>query len=757
MPATALSDAELLDQARNGDEAAFPEVYVRHQPAALRLASTYRRLGDPEDLVNEAFERVLAAVRRGGGPTEAFRAYLFVTLRRLAAEQAERPAGQPLDNVPEPVAAEAAEPEMARADRDIMNDAFESLPDRWQTVLWHTAVEGRAPRELASVLGVSANAAAALAYRAREKLRQAYLQAHLLASPHPECEPHRSRLGAHVRGGLSRRDQAATKRHVDRCESCEALVVELTDVNRMLVRSLLPFFLVGSTQVAALAAAGAAGGVAAGTAGKGAEAGAASGSDAGGKGAWRRVRDLAPSAGSAGVAAVVVAGLAAASLAVSRGDGPTGVAADAAGLGSSGFDRGGESAFEPDLGYDEPPADDVFATDPFDSPAGFDSDSPSDGGLPSRFNFRSRFDDGSPRRISSSPPPSPLRRPAPNPAPASPPPAPAPSAPTPPTPRPPSGPVPTPPPPTPAVVPPLAFVGAPVWAPSGVGRGDLTVRIGEGNAQAALAAAEPATAAEATAAVTRQLQIQLTPGAQSTEDGLDSRCTVVAAGGSQRIDCTIQPPPRGGTVDVRVGLNAATPDQSATVTLRRGSVVEGSAAVPLDRYEEGLGLVASKWAPFDLGGYELPIGRLTIGAEQLGARPLPGVSVEVTLEGDAGFVPAVPESDLLPEGCSTPGWPSAGGSGEIRLPSNPSRPPALLGGLPTTVVCDLGDLAPGAAAPLRDLAALVRPWYRDGDDIDEEPSATVTLRLQDPAADPDVPPEVHELATETIGIDLPEG
>jgi hypothetical protein len=302
-------------------------------------------------------------------------------------------------------------------------------------------------------------------------------------------------------------------------------------------------------------------------------------------------------------------------------------------------------------------------------------------------------------------------------------------------------------------------VGAPLWAPSGVGRGDLTVRIGEGNAQAALAAAEPATAAaaEATAAVTRQLQIQLTPGAQSTEDGLDSRCTVVAAGGSQRIDCTIQPPPRGGTVDVRVGLNAATPDQSATVTLRRGSVVEGSAVVPLDRYEEGLGLVASEWAPFDMGGYELPIGRLTIGAEQLGARPLPGVSVEVTLEGDAGFVPAVPDSDLLPEGCSTPGWPPAGGSGEIRLPSNPSRPPALLGGLPTTVVCDLGDLAPGAAAPLRDLVALVRPWYRDGDHIDEDPSATVTLRLQDPAADPNVPPEVHELATETIGIDLPDG
>ena len=58
------------------------------------------------------------------------------------------------------------------------------------------------------MLGVSANAAAAMSYRAREKLRQAYLQAHLMASPAPDHEPYRSQLGAYVRGGLSARDTA---------------------------------------------------------------------------------------------------------------------------------------------------------------------------------------------------------------------------------------------------------------------------------------------------------------------------------------------------------------------------------------------------------------------------------------------------------------------------------------------------------------------------------------------------------------------
>src|SRR5688500_18332437 len=257
MTPTAVSDAELLSQARDGDEAAFTELYVRHQAAAQRLANAYARAGDPEDLVNESFERVLGALRRGSGPTEAFRAYLFVTLRRLAADRISRTQDDPVEQVPEPVRAEEATPALDLADRQLVVAAYESLPERWQAVLWQTAVEGRQPRDLAPSLGMTANAAAALAYRAREKLRQAYLQAHLQAVPRPDCEPHRSRLGAYVRDGLSRRDRSATEIHLDNCASCRALVGELADVNRMLVRSLLPIFAAVSAHVAAgLATAG---------------------------------------------------------------------------------------------------------------------------------------------------------------------------------------------------------------------------------------------------------------------------------------------------------------------------------------------------------------------------------------------------------------------------------------------------------------------------------------------------------------------
>ncbi|HEY7627609.1 MAG TPA: zf-HC2 domain-containing protein, partial [Ilumatobacteraceae bacterium] len=118
--------------------------------------------------------------------------------------------------------------------------AFATLPERWQLVLWHTEVEGRAPKEVAPLIGLEPNAVAALAYRAREGLRQAYLQAHL-QTPHEagcaECVPS---LAAYVRNGLSDRDRRAVDEHLLTCEVCRELVAELQDTNGMLRTALLP-------------------------------------------------------------------------------------------------------------------------------------------------------------------------------------------------------------------------------------------------------------------------------------------------------------------------------------------------------------------------------------------------------------------------------------------------------------------------------------------------------------------------------------
>jgi hypothetical protein len=53
--------------------------------------------------------------------------------------------------------------------------ALQSLPKRWQTVLWYTDVLQEKPRNIAPLMGIAPNAVSALVLRARKGLRQAYL------------------------------------------------------------------------------------------------------------------------------------------------------------------------------------------------------------------------------------------------------------------------------------------------------------------------------------------------------------------------------------------------------------------------------------------------------------------------------------------------------------------------------------------------------------------------------------------------------
>jgi DNA-directed RNA polymerase specialized sigma24 family protein len=53
--------------------------------------------------------------------------------------------------------------------------ALQSLPKRWQTVLWYTDVLQEKPRNIAPLMGIAPNAVSALVLRARKGLREAYL------------------------------------------------------------------------------------------------------------------------------------------------------------------------------------------------------------------------------------------------------------------------------------------------------------------------------------------------------------------------------------------------------------------------------------------------------------------------------------------------------------------------------------------------------------------------------------------------------
>ncbi|MBB6629158.1 sigma-70 family RNA polymerase sigma factor [Nocardioides sp. KIGAM211] len=239
-------DAELISAVRGGDVDAYGELYARHVEAARRLGRQLVPGPDVDDLVSEAFAKVLVVLQRGGGPDLAFRAYLLTAVRRLHVDRIRATSRvHPTDDLTPfdpgvPFRDTAVEGfENAAAAR-----AFASLPERWQLVLWHTEVEGQKPADVAPLLGMSANSVSALAYRAREGLRQAFLSMHAQAAlEDTECAWTHEHLGAYVRTGLSRRDARRIEEHLDECHSCLAIHLELTEVNSRLSGVLAPLLL----------------------------------------------------------------------------------------------------------------------------------------------------------------------------------------------------------------------------------------------------------------------------------------------------------------------------------------------------------------------------------------------------------------------------------------------------------------------------------------------------------------------------------
>lgn len=223
-------EVELLDLCRAGDRQALAELWRRHAPHAVRFA---RSLGpsqpDPEDVVGEAFVRIMRALERGGGPHARFRSYLFRTVKNTRLTMLGRmPATAPIHELESLVSTVGTVDHERMSDSAAIIAAFRGLSERWQQALWLSEIERMPPREAAVILGVSANSVAALAYRARGALRTAWVRAQLRDSPsvgtHDEIVVV---LSAYIRAEMSAQERSRVESHLETCGYCDATVSAL--------------------------------------------------------------------------------------------------------------------------------------------------------------------------------------------------------------------------------------------------------------------------------------------------------------------------------------------------------------------------------------------------------------------------------------------------------------------------------------------------------------------------------------------------
>ncbi|WP_438313189.1 sigma-70 family RNA polymerase sigma factor [Streptomyces sp. HUAS TT3] len=345
------SDGDLIARMRAGEDGAYAELFRRHAGSVRRYARTCCRDGHTaDDLTAEVFARTLQAVRGGAGPDQAVRPYLLTTVRRVAAAWAKTARREQLvedfalfaeqaaagsesgggmsglsgDDVLEAGADVRA---MREAEQSLAVQAFRSLPERWQAVLWHTTVEESPPSAVAPLFGLSANATAVLAGRAREGLKQAYLQAHVSSalSAGGDCARYADRLGAYARGGLRMRAERGLRKHLEECARCRLAAGELKDVNAG-IPALLPVAVIGwfAAGYAAKAAGVVAGGVVA----------------AGGAGAAAAAVGAAGASGGSAAGAAVVGGASAGGAAAAGGTAGAGGAGAGGGVGGAVLSEG---------------------------------------------------------------------------------------------------------------------------------------------------------------------------------------------------------------------------------------------------------------------------------------------------------------------------------------------------------------------------------------------------------------------------------
>lgn len=225
MPKTALlSDAQLIAALRGASpDGGFDEatavsesLQARHLPAARALALLLvERPRLASRVAAEAFERAQSVVRAGAGPSEVFRPYLLMWVRRFADRLNEQALPAP--------------------PKGPVTLAYAELSEAEQLVLWHRGVEGEPDAVTAECAGLPPAFIEESYTHALDALRRHYADEYA-ASAAVECVATIPLLGV----SRSPEEDAAVRLHRDSCTGCTRVDYELAAIGEALHRFLVP-------------------------------------------------------------------------------------------------------------------------------------------------------------------------------------------------------------------------------------------------------------------------------------------------------------------------------------------------------------------------------------------------------------------------------------------------------------------------------------------------------------------------------------
>ena len=175
--ATQETDERLLEQAANGETAAFQVLYERYRDPIFRFA--YRLLGSAEaaeDVAHDCFLGLINEPERFDSSKASLRTYLYAAARNQASKRYQT-FGREL--AIEDVSDGLRMPERHEPIRQVLDGelaaevqkAIASLPVLQREALLLFEFEELSLSEIAAIVGADANAVKARLFRARDKLR----------------------------------------------------------------------------------------------------------------------------------------------------------------------------------------------------------------------------------------------------------------------------------------------------------------------------------------------------------------------------------------------------------------------------------------------------------------------------------------------------------------------------------------------------------------------------------------------------------